>query len=79
MLLVCATVLLAAGAVYGDVVALGGLRRAVLEAPPASRVAIVGSTATPADVGTMDDVVSSAATEVLGQGGGEVAFVIKSG
>ena len=31
---VCATVLLAAGAVYGDVVALGGLRQAILDAPP---------------------------------------------
>ena len=33
VLLLCATVLLAAGAVYGDAVALGGLRRAVLAAP----------------------------------------------
>lgn len=79
MLLVCATVLLAAGAVYGDVVALGGLRRAILDAPPASRVVIVGSTATPADVGTIDDVVTDQAAEVLGPGGGEVGFVIRSG
>ena len=79
MLLVCATVLLAAGAVYGDVVALGGLRRAVLDAPPASRVVIVGSTARPADVATIDEIVTSQATEVLGSGGGEVGFVIRSG
>ena len=32
LLLLCATVLLAAGAVYGDVVALGGLRQAILDA-----------------------------------------------
>lgn len=79
MLLVCATVLLAAGAVYGDVVALGGLRRAILDAPPASRVVIVDSTATPADMGALDEVVSAQAEEVLGAGGGEIALVIKSG
>jgi hypothetical protein len=79
VLLLCATVLLAAGAVYGDVVALGGLRRAVLDAPPANRVVVVGSTATPADVGSIDGVVSAAATQVLGAGGGEVGLVIRSG
>ena len=79
MLLVCATVLLAAGAVYGDVVALGGLRRAVLEASPASRVVVVGSTATPADVGAIDEVVTAEANEVFGAGGGEVGLAIKSG
>jgi hypothetical protein len=79
VLLLCATVLLAAGAVYGDVVALGGLRRAVLAAPPADRVVIVGSTATPADVGSIDPVVSGAAREVLGAAGGEVGLVIRSG
>ena len=79
MLLVCATVLLAAGAVYGDVVALGGLRRAVLDAPPADRVVVVGSTATPADVGAIDDIVTKQATDVIGAGGGEVGFVIRSG
>ena len=79
MLLVCATVLLAAGAVYGDVVALGGLRRAVLEAPPPNRVVLIGSTAAPADVATIDEVVTEQSVAVLGPGGGEVGFVIRSG
>jgi hypothetical protein len=79
LLLLCATVLLAAGAVYGDVVALGGLRRAVLEAPPASRVVIIGSTATPADVDTIDAAVTSQARDVLGSGSGETALVVRSG
>jgi hypothetical protein len=79
LLLLCATVLLAAGAVYGDVVALGGLRRAVLEAPPASRVVIIGSTATPADVDTIDETVTNQAREVLGSGSGETALVVGSG
>ena len=79
VLLLCATILLAAGAVYGDVVALGGLRQAILAAPPAERAVIVGSTATPADVGSMDGVVSGAATQVLGAGGGEVGLVVRSG
>jgi hypothetical protein len=79
LLLLCATVLLAAGAVYGDVVALGGLRRAVLEAPPASRVVVIGSTATPADVTTIDETVTNQAREVLGSGSGETALIVGSG
>jgi len=79
VLLLCATVLLAAGAVYGDVVALGGLRRAILAAPPADRVVVVGSTATPADLGSIDPVVTAAATQVLGAAGGEVGLAIRSG
>ncbi|HSL32074.1 MAG TPA: FtsX-like permease family protein, partial [Candidatus Limnocylindrales bacterium] len=78
-LLLCATVLLAAGAVYGDVVALGGVRRALLDAPPKDRVVLIGSTARPADVISMDDVVTRQALEVLGAGGGEVGLVIRSG
>ena len=79
LLIVCATVLLAAGSVYGEVVALGGLRQAILEAPPASRVVLVGSTATSSDVDAIDEVVSREALEVLGSAGGEVGFVIRSG
>jgi hypothetical protein len=79
LLLLCATVLLAAGAVYGDVVALGGLRRAILDAPPPNRVVVIGSSAAPADVGAIDQVVTSEATEVLGDGGGEVALAATSG
>ena len=79
LLLLCATVLLAAGAVYGDVVALGGLRRAILEAPPASRVVVVGSNAARADVVGIDDTVTRETREVLGSGSGETALVIRSG
>jgi hypothetical protein len=79
LLLLCATALLAAGAVYGDVVALGGLRRAISEAPPANRVVVVGTTAARSDVPHIDEVVSREATSVLGSGGGEVALVIRSG
>ena len=68
LLLLCATVLLAAGAVYGDVVALGGLRQAILDAPPPDRVVVIGSSAAPADVGAIDDVVTSEANEVFGVG-----------
>ncbi len=78
-LLLCATVLLAAGAVYGDVVALGGVRQAITDAPPADRAVIVGSTAASADVGAFDDIVTAQANAVLGRGGGEVGFVIRTG
>src|SRR3954452_4637941 len=79
LLLLCATTLLAAGSVYSDVVALGGLRRAILDAPPANRVVVVGSSATPVDVGRIDDIVTGEATAVLGEGGGEGGFVAASG
>jgi hypothetical protein len=79
LLLLCATTLLAAGAVYGDVVALGGLRQAILDAPPADRVVVIGSSAAPADVNAMDSAVTSQATEVLGAGGGEVGLAATSG
>lgn len=78
-LLLCATVLLAAGAVYGDVVALGGMRRALLDGPPQDRVVLIDSTARPANVGSIDETVTRQATEVLGSGGGEVGLVIRSG
>jgi len=78
LLLLCATVLLAAGAVYGDVVALGGLRQAILDAPPANRVVVIGSSAAPADVNAIDDVVTSEAKEVFGPAGGEVGLVATS-
>lgn len=78
-LLLCATVLLAAGAVYGDVVADGGMRRAILDAPPQDRVVVVTSTSGPADVGAIDEAVTEHATEILGAGGGEVGLVIRTG
>jgi ABC-type lipoprotein release transport system permease subunit len=78
LLLLCAATLLAAGAVYGDVVALGGLRRAVLDAPPADRVVVIGTSAAAGDVNKIDEVVTAEATEVLGQGGGEIGFAAVS-
>ncbi|HEX5015406.1 MAG TPA: ABC transporter permease [Candidatus Limnocylindrales bacterium] len=79
MLLLCATTLFAAGAVYSDVVALGGLRRAILDAAPQDRVVVIGSTAAPGDVNAIDEVVTDEATEVLGQGGGEIGYAAISG
>ena len=48
LLLVCATTLLATGVVYGDAVASGGLHRALLAAPPATRALDVSLSAEPA-------------------------------
>ena len=78
LLLLCATTLLAAGSVYGDVVALGGMRQAILDAPPEHRVVVISSSAAPGDVGALDDVITEEATEVLGDGGGEIGFVATS-
>jgi hypothetical protein len=79
LLLLCATTLLAAGAVYGDVVTLGGLRQAILDAPPQHRVVVVGSSASPGNVNAIDEIVTAEATEVLGDGGGEIGFAAISG
>jgi hypothetical protein len=79
LLLLCATTLLAAGSVYSDVVALGGLRQAVLDAAPPQRVVVIGSSATVGDVSAIDEVVTAEATEVLGAGGGEVGLAAISG
>src|SRR5262245_22102089 len=54
-LLLCATVTLAVGAVYGDVVALGGLRQAVFDVAPQDCVVVIGSSAAPNDVQAIDD------------------------
>lgn len=79
VLLLSAVSLLATGALYGETVALGGLRQTVLAAPPADRAIVVRTSAGPADIGALDAAVAGDLTTALASSGGEVALVERSG
>jgi FtsX-like permease family len=79
VLLVCAITLLATGALYGDTVALGGLRQAVLAAPPADRAVLTRMSASATDIGTLDATVAPEIRAAISAAGGEVALVVRSG
>jgi hypothetical protein len=78
-LLVCAIGLLATGALYGEAVARGGLRQAVLAAPPAERTVVVRTAAAPADVAATDAKVRGELGTALAATGGEIVQVGSSG
>ena len=80
LLLLCATTLLATGALYADTVARGGVRRALLEAPAGDRV-ILARTTVPraAEVESRDEPVRAALADSIRETGGEVATVLRSG
>jgi hypothetical protein len=78
LLLLCATTLLTAGSLYGDAVALGGLRATMADAPPADRAVVVGATVRPADAPALDAPVRRELDRVLGFTGGEIARVMSS-
>jgi hypothetical protein len=79
LLLACATTLLATGTLYGETVALGGLRRAITAAPPADRVLVVVTTGRPADVAGIDSVITAEVGRAMAATGGEVERVARSG
>ncbi len=78
LLLLCATTLLATGALYGDTVALGGLRRAFLDADPVARSVIVRTSAPGSAVAATDEAVGPEVRRALASSGGEVALVVRS-
>jgi FtsX-like permease family len=71
LVLLAATTLVAASFQYNEAVAIGGLRRAVLDAEPADRGMSVTTTASPAQVASFDTIVSG----ILGRALGPVAPV----
>jgi hypothetical protein len=71
LVLLAATTLVAASFQYNDAVALGGLRRAVLDAAPTDRGLSVTTTASPGQVASFDSIVSG----ILGRALGPVAHV----
>lgn len=78
LLLVAALTLLAAGTLYADTVALGGLRRAVLDAAPADRTITVRVLIPREALATISDDVESTIGTVLG-GTAEVERVVRAG
>ena len=58
-LLLCATTLITAGVLYGDTVALGGLRRAVETAAPADQAVAVPASVPATDLATIDPLATA--------------------
>jgi hypothetical protein len=73
LLLLCATTLLAAGVLYSDTVARGGLRQAVLAASPEDRAVLVRRSAAAAEVDSLDALVRPELDRTVRSTGGEVA------
>jgi hypothetical protein len=79
LLLVFATTLLATGVVYGDAVASGGLRRALLAAPPQGRAIDVTLAADPDAIDGLDRSIRPEIQRAMATAGGDVVRVVRSG
>ena len=78
LLLLCATTLLTAGALYGDTVALGGLRTAIDQASLVDRSLVVTSEVPQGQLTELDAVVRKELRRALERPGGIVALVATS-
>lgn len=78
-LLVCAITLVAAATLYGDTVATGGLRQALLGAPPAERTILVEASVLPDQSAATDALVTGELDRTLVSVGGTIARVARSG
>jgi FtsX-like permease family protein len=79
LVIVCATTLLAIGVLYGDAVALSGLRQ-TLAAEPATATSIdVQMRVEPAELASADEAVTRQSRRILGWTDGELARTIRSG
>ncbi|MBI3747844.1 MAG: hypothetical protein HY262_03210, partial [Chloroflexi bacterium] len=78
LLLLCATTLLTGGALYGDTVALGGLRAAIAAAPVTDRSIVVTSDAPASQAGTLDRGIRPELQRALALPGGYVARIASS-
>ena len=79
LVIVCATTLLAIGVLYGDAVALSGLRETLAAEPAAATSIDVQMRVEPDELGTVDEAVSRQSRRILGWTGGELARTIRSG
>ena len=79
LLLVCATTLLATGVVYGDAVAAGGLHRALLGAPPATRAIDVSLSADPDTIDALDTAIRPELASAIAATGGDIVRIARSG
>ncbi len=78
LLLLCATTLLTGGALYGDTVALGGLRAALAQADVADRSIVVTSGDPASQAGALDAAIRPVIEAAVGPSGGLVARVATS-
>lgn len=74
-LLLCSTTLLTAGTLYGDTVALGGIRAAINESPVAERAIVVHTTTLAPAVAGLDGSVRSELARTIERSGGEIATI----
>jgi hypothetical protein len=79
LVIVCATTLLAIGVLYGDAVALSGLRETLAEAPAAATTIDVQMRVEPEEFATVDEAISRQSGRILGWTDGELARRIRSG
>lgn len=79
LLLVCATTLLATGVIYGDAVAAGGLHRALLAAPPATRAVDVALSSDPDAIDRLDSAIRPEVEGAIAATGGDVVRIARSG
>jgi GAF domain-containing protein len=75
VLLLCATTLLTASTMYGEGVALGGLRAAIAEAASASRSITVDTTDRAGAAESLDPVIRGELGRAISQTGGEIALI----
>jgi hypothetical protein len=79
LVIVCATTLLAIGVLYGDAVALSGLRQAIRAEPVAETSVVVDMRVDPDELPDVDEAVTRQVRRILGWTDGELARVIRSG
>ena len=79
LVIVCATTLLAIGVLYGDAVALSGLRQTLATESIAATSIDVQMRVEPDELATVDEVVSRQSRRILGWTDGELARTIRSG
>jgi len=79
LVIVCATTLLAIGVLYGDAVALSGLRQLIAAEPATATSVDVRMRVDPAELAVVDEVVSRQSRRILGWTDGELSRTIRSG
>jgi hypothetical protein len=79
LVIVCATTLLAIGALYGDAVVLSGLRRVIAAQPASATSIVVDMRVEPEELATVDEVISGQVGRILAWTDGELARVVRSG
>ncbi len=78
LLLVCATALVATGVIYGDAVAVGGLHRSLLAAPPERRAMEVDLLTDRAAIDALEIAIRPEMERAMAASGGDVVRLLRS-